>query len=890
MKPIISACAFVMTMSVCEFSYAKAHLEVAASHQATVLASSASQPPINESERAQAQLKAIADNLKVNYQLLTNVADDDCVALTGNKQCFRAQLVFTSAQELDLNQVAIYFSHIRPIHKTLVAAANIERLQGDLHRVELSGAAAHISADTPLVIPFIAQLWQLAESDVMPNYYVVKAGLEPEIIASTRLLTDAETGMEVKPYAQAFSDESKHYRRGSEDQLSWITTSQLYDENQPIDLSTARIDSQIIPSPTDIKRLGSGSLSLAAGIKVSGEVKVADVALERLASLGLTQQPAGVHLQLDYNQQLADEAYTLVVNDDGINIQGGSARGMFYGLMSLASLLDVAQQSVAKVSISDSPRYPFRGVHIDVARNFHDVGKIHKLLDQMAAYKLNKLHLHMADDEGWRLQIPDLAELTDIGGKRCHDLSEHSCLLPQLGSGPDPRSAVNGYYTRQQYIELLRYAKARHIQIIPSMDMPGHSRAAIKAMDARSAKLSGAAAQQYRLSDPQDTTQYSSIQHYNDNTMNVCLESSFRFIDKVIDEIALMHQEAGTPLSLYHIGADETAGAWLESPACHEFVANNPYDVTSIEQLGGYFIERISQLLAAKGIAVAGWSDGMSHTRLGYMPANVQSNIWDSLYHQGHVRAHQHANQGWDTVVSVPDVLYFDMPYVADPKEHGYYWAMRANSTRKVFEFMAGNLAANAEQWHDINGKPYVADDTKQLDAAGVTIQAPLAPGRDVIGIQGQIWSETIRSHQLVDYLTFPRLLMLAERAWHKPEWEVPYQAEGAIYHQDSGYFTPLMRQQQLQQWQVMANTLGHKELRKLDLANVAYRVPLAGARVVDGLLHMNSRFPGLPLEYQTQDGRWHRWIQAVAVDLPVNVRVRSATGERAGRQLTLTN
>jgi hexosaminidase len=161
----------------------------------------------------------------------------------------------------------------------------------------------------------------------------------------------------------------------------------------------------------------------------------------------------------------------------------------------------------------------FRGLHVDVARNFHSKAEILAILDQMAAYKLNRLHLHLADDEGWRVEIAGLPELTTIGSRRCHDLAERTCLLPQLGAGPDPSAPVNGFYSRADYIEIVRAAQARHIQVIPSFDMPGHSRAAIKAMEARAARLRAegkpeAEAGRYLLSEAGNASVYSSIQHY----------------------------------------------------------------------------------------------------------------------------------------------------------------------------------------------------------------------------------------------------------------------------------------------------------------------------------------------------------------------------------------
>ena len=144
---------------------------------------------------------------------------------------------------------------------------------------------------------------------------------------------------------------------------------------------------------------------------------------------------------------------------------------------------------LAQLSIQDAPRFDYRGVMVDVARNFHSKDAILATLDQMAAYKMNKLHLHLTDDEGWRLEIPGLPELTEVGSNRCFDLEEKSCLLPQLGSGSTSDNFGSGYFSKADYVEILKYAKARNIEVIPEIDMPAHARAAVISMEARYNRL-----------------------------------------------------------------------------------------------------------------------------------------------------------------------------------------------------------------------------------------------------------------------------------------------------------------------------------------------------------------------------------------------------------------
>ncbi|MFB2638585.1 family 20 glycosylhydrolase [Shewanella bicestrii] len=852
----------------------------------------------------QAQLQQFGDTLGVSYRVLTNRPDDSCDKAAAEGRCFVAEIDFVPEVELNSRDWAIYFSQMRPVQAVESKEFSITHIKGDLYRIAPTEAFSGFSKGEKKTLRFRGELWQLSETDAMPNYYIVAGDLSPVVIASTQVQQDPETQMEVRPYVEAYTDMVKQYRRTDADKLAPATPAQLFSNNQQVSEDASLAVNTIIPTPQKVAihsqdkavsltsgiKLDFGSVTNASAAQQPLEPKHLAAALSRLARLGVNESEQGLEVKLNWRQG-AEGSYLLDIKADVIEIAAADAAGFSYALSSLASLINVQDLRVNAMTIEDSPRYPFRGMHIDVARNFHSKALIFDLLDQMAAYKLNKLHLHMADDEGWRLEIDGLPELTDIGSKRCHDLEENACLLPQLGSGPFADVPVNGFYSKQDYIDIVKYADARQIQVIPSMDMPGHSRAAIKSMEARYRKLvaEGKAeeAKTYLLSDAADTTVYSSVQYYNDNTLNVCMESTYQFVDKVIDEIAKLHQAAGQPLTRYHIGADETAGAWKQSPACLDFVANNDKGVKSIDDLGAYFIERISNQLASKGIEAAGWSDGMSHVRPSNMPAKVQSNIWDVIAYKGYEHANQQVNNGWDVVLSNPEVLYFDFPYEADPKEHGYYWASRATNAHKVFSFMPDNLVANAEQWTDIQNLPFEADDRARTDEKGKQ-SGPREQGKAFAGLQGQLWSETIRSDNTVEYMIFPRLLMLAERAWHQAAWEVPYQYQGALYNQTTGHFTAAMREAQAQSWQQMANTLGHKEFIKLDKAGIDYRVPTVGAEIRDGKLFANVAYPGLKIEWRQASGQWQSYQAGQAVTGPVEIRAIAADGKRKGRSLVV--
>ena len=845
--------------------------------------------PVSKGTTANQQdIDNIASSLEVKYQVLTNIPTDQCDKEKADGLCYEAQITFTASEAIPANGWNIHFSHIAPIQSFDSDEFTVKHINGDLHEISLKPAYKGFEKGESKTLMFRAMFWMLAESDAMPNYIVSANGTEARVVASTVPMIDAETGLEILPFVVALSDYEKQFKRSASDNTKWLDSSALYQRNLMLGQEKLDVSQAIIPTPKSVNyEKNNALLDLALGVSVDfGNVEKADVsaALARLNRFGILESSAGISLKLailaDADKTLG--SYQLDISAQGIKVIGVDAAGVFNGLQSLASLITLGSTKVPLLVAVDEPHYEFRGLLIDVARNFHDKAFILSMLEQMAAYKLNKLHLHLGDDEGWRLEIPSLPELTEISGARCFDLKDEQCLVAQLGAGVDKTSEVNGYYSVADYQEILKAASARHIQVIPSLDMPGHSRAAIKAMAARSKKYEIAEqsdkAQQFNLYDKNDPTVYSSVQFYNDNTINVCLESSYDFVTEVMTQVKQIHADAGQPLTRYHIGADETAGAWIESQACKDFIANNDKGVKDMSELGAYFIERVASILSDLDIETAGWSDGMEHTRKENMPAIVQANAWDALFWSGHNKVHQLVNRDWQIVLSSPDVLYFDFPYEADPKEHGYYWASRHTNTEKVFQFMPDNLPVHAEFWLDRQDNAYEADDTK----------TPLKAGSRFLGLQAQLWSENTRTDNVAQYKIFPRLFAVAERAWHLADWAVPYNYQGAKYTENSGVFTDDNKIKRDQQWTMFANAIGQKALPKLENDNMFYRLPTVGAIVKDGKLHANIAFPGLAIEYQEQNGKWLHYQSPVTVKGAVNVRSISFDGQRKGRTVVV--
>lgn len=559
-----------------------------------------------------------------------------------------------------------------------------------------------------------------------------------------------------------------------------------------------------------------------------------------------------------------DEAYTLSIDESSIHITGTDAQGVFYGIQSLRALLPLkAYQKVPSTEIEltgteikDAPRFKYRGMHLDVGRNFQEKEVIIKLLDLMSFYKLNKFHFHFTDDEGWRIEIPGLPELTEVGSRRGHDLSETNNIMPSYGSGANPSfkaSHGSGFYSKDDYLEILKYATQRHIEIIPEVDVPGHARAAILAMKSRYKRLSAEgkqeAAEEYLLNDPKDSSDYLSVQRYKDNIMCVCQNSTFNFLEKVISEIDKMHKEAGAPLNAIHIGGDEVpAGVWENSPACSDMIATNSKGISTKNHLTNLFFKKINTILKKHDLITAGWEeiglhehhkeDGTISKTINpeFVSSNFRPYVWNNVWGWGSESVgYQLANAGYPVVLSNATNLYFDLAYEKDPKEPGFYWAGFVNA-EQPYEFVPMDLYKSAKI--DRMGK--TIDQSAYKNEVRLTEEGK----KNILGIQGQLWSETVKGGKMMEYFMFPKMISLAERAWSKdPQWAtVEYKPRRDAMYNES--------------WNSFANSLGQIEFPRLDYINngVYYRIPLVGAHIENNQLTALTKYPGFTIRY-TVDG-----------------------------------
>ena len=736
----------------------------------------------------------------------------------------------SDASTLDSNW-SIYFNQLP---KSLIESptnVSLEHINGDLYKISPNELTGLLSAGDSIVIDYVCNDWVIKNIDAPCGFYLINKDQKPsaiDAIVIAPIVSDNQT------------------KRFDGDNMAVTTNESRFSEFSQLNEIDQSLLPPIVPRPNSYewkegKFKLNGNTSVSFDEELLNEVNYLKNVIDKELGIKLAENEEG-SIALKLNADLKVEAYTLNVSGTSITIEGGSSKGVFYGVQSLIALVPVdafknkVEEVVIKaIEVSDSPRFAYRGMHLDVGRNFQSKESVLKLLDYMAFYKLNKFHFHLTDDEGWRIEIPTLPELTEIGAFRGHTETEKDYLRPAYGSGPDPQNSYgSGFYSKEDYIEILKYASERHINVIPEFDLPGHARAAIKAMDVRYDRLMAEGkkeeADKYLLRDIDDKSIYSSVQKYNDNVLCVCKPSVYTFIETVIDDLVSIYSEANHELNVIHIGADEVPnGVWTDSPICDSFKLENGID--SKADLTYHFLKQYYEILQKHNLTMGGWEEiGMiegesagSHVVNEEMSdKNLQPYVWNNVWGWGMEDfAYKLANTGYNVVLSNATNLYFDLAYNKDPNENGYYWAGFCNA-RKTFEFTPMDIFKSAYEdrmGNELNDSLW--DGKTKLTQEGRS---------NVLGIQGQLWSETVRTPQDLEYYLFPKLLGLAERAWSaQPEW--------ALINNKEERLSALNRD-----WEIFANQLGQNELPRMNtlFGGVNYRI---SSGEIDG--DLKYEFPG---------------------------------------------
>ncbi|MBK6266200.1 beta-N-acetylhexosaminidase [Marivirga sp. S37H4] len=411
-------------------------------------------------------------------------------------------------------------------------------------------------------------------------------------------------------------------------------------------------------------------------------------------------------LQLSQSD-MAEEAYELHITAEQISITASESTGVFYGLQSLRQILaSIEENRIPAMKINDSPRFDWRGMHLDCSRHFFNPEEVKKYLDYMALYKMNTFHWHLTEDQGWRIEIKAFPKLTEIGAWRT------GTMVGKYDNHEYDSIRYGGFYTQEEIKEIVAYAKERHITVVPEIEMPGHSLAALAAYP--------------ELSCTGGPFQVARKWGVFEDVYCAGNDSVFVFLETVMDEVLILF-----PSQYIHIGGDESPKKrWEACAKCQNRIKEE--GLKDEHELQSYFIQRMEQYLNAKGRKIIGWDEILE----GGLAPNAAVMSWRGT--EGGIAA---AREAHSVVMSPGSPCYFDHYQVKDPTNEplaigGY------NPLDKVYAY-----------------EP---------------IPESLSPteGDYIMGAQGNVWTEYMKSFDHVEYMALPRMSALSEVLWTQPEFK----------------------------------------------------------------------------------------------------------------------
>jgi hexosaminidase len=483
-------------------------------------------------------------------------------------------------------------------------------------------------------------------------------------------------------------------------------------------LSTSAAAASLLPAPV-VETPGQGTFHLTARTVIAAPAGDASALasarylaemLARTRGLKLKviegAPPAGAAAVLLRRGPPGGEAYVLDVAPSGVTIQSQGDAGLFYGAVSAWQLATLAAgkgpADIAAVHVEDAPRFAWRGLMLDSARHFQSPAFVEAFIDRMARAKLNVLHWHLVDDQGWRLEIKKYPRLTEVGAWRVPAGPAAAADIDRKTGQPH---RIGGFYTQDQVREIVAYAAARHVTIVPEIEMPGHAQAAIAAYPELGSTATA----------PKAPSSDWGVHPYLYNVD----EKTFAFLQDVLVEVMALF-----PGQYIHIGGDEAVKAqWKADPAVQARM--RALYIGDEDALQGWFTARMESFLIAHGRKLIGWDEIL----LGGVPPRATVMSWRGL--DGAIIA---AKLGHDTVLAPAPIYYFDNRQAADadgPPGRGFLLTLK-----NVYDF----------------------------DPMPVTLSP--TERSHVLGVQAQLWSEHIRTEERVSYMAFPRALAIAETGW----------------------------------------------------------------------------------------------------------------------------
>ena len=413
---------------------------------------------------------------------------------------------------------------------------------------------------------------------------------------------------------------------------------------------------------------------------------------------------------LEYDDSISSkEGYSIESNEHNITIKASTDAGAFYAVQSLLQLMpadhnNTTEIHIPAITIKDEPRFKYRGMHLDVSRHMFDVEFIKKYIDAMAMLKMNNFHWHLTDDQGWRIEIKKYPKLQEIAAYRDSTLLGHYNDTPHQYDG----KKYGGYYTQEEVREVIAFAKARHINVLPEIELPGHAQAAIAAYPEL-----GCTGENIQVAMKWGVFE----------DIYCPSEETFTFLENVLDEVMELF-----PSKYIHIGGDEAPKTqWKTSDVAQRVIKEN--GLKDEYELQSYFIQRMEKYLNSKGRQIIGWDEILE----GGLAPNATVMSWRGT--NGAVEA---AKAGHDVIMTPTSHAYFD-----------YYQSENDDEPLAIGGFLP------LEKVYHFNPIPVELNDEEAIH---------------VLGVQGNVWTEYMTTSEQVEYMAFPRMLAMSEVAWSADE------------------------------------------------------------------------------------------------------------------------
>jgi len=489
----------------------------------------------------------------------------------------------------------------------------------------------------------------------------------------------------------------------------------------------------IIPEPYQMTK-GTGTYTLPKSIAINAPSS-ANVVSDQMAAklrtttghvVNVTKNKSNIDLQIINDANLGNEGYTLDINEKGIQIKANANAGLFFGWQTVLQLLPASIYSntlqantnwtLPYVSIIDKPRFGWRGLMLDVSRHFFSKADVKTFIDDMVRYKYNRFHWHLTDDQGWRIEIKSLPKLTSVGAWRPE--RKGKWMNTTAPSITEPKT-YGGFYTQEDIKEVVAYAKARFIEVIPEIDIPGHS----LAMNAAYPFLSTTPNYPFQVNAGEEFMDWEGFNGHVaakiDNSLDPSNETVYEYLDKIFGEIAPLF-----PFEYIHMGGDENPkNNWEKSPNVQALMKKE--GLKDQNEVQSYFVRRVQKIINSKGKKLMGWDEILE----GGLSGDAAVMSWRGI--KGGIEA---AKQGHKVVMSPNDYNYID-----------YY---------------QGELTAEGKVYSGLRMKKTYSFE-------------PIPEGIDpnlILGNQANQWTEQIFDLRYAQYMTWPRSMAVAETAWSPKE------------------------------------------------------------------------------------------------------------------------